>query len=49
VLSATASPAPSAGYVGAIVGQLIGGAGGGAILTVIVGLIKNMMSSHQTP
>jgi len=34
--------------VGAIVGQLIGGAGGGAILTVIVGLIKNMMGSQQT-
>jgi hypothetical protein len=34
--------------IGAIVGQVIGGGAGGAILTVIAGLVKTMMGSHQT-
>jgi hypothetical protein len=34
--------------VGAIVGQIIGGGAGGAILTVIAGLVKSMMASQQT-
>ena len=29
--------------IGALIGQLVGGGAGGAVLTVIVGLIKNMM------
>ena len=35
--------------VGAIVGQLVGGGASGAILTIIVGLVKNMMASKSTP
>jgi hypothetical protein len=34
--------------IGAIVGQIIGGGAGGAILTVIAGLVKSMMASQQT-
>ena len=34
--------------VGAIIGQIVGGGAGGAILTVIVGLVKSMMASQQT-
>ena len=35
---------PGAGLdIGALIGQLIGGGAGGAVLTIIVGLIKNMM------
>jgi len=34
--------------LGAIVGQVVGGGAGGAILTVIAGLVKNMMASQQT-
>ena len=34
--------------VGAIVSQIVGGGAGGAILTVIAGLVKSMMTSHQT-
>ena len=34
--------------VGAILGQIVGGGAGGAILTVIVGLVKSMMASQQT-
>ena len=30
--------------IGALIGQLIGGGAGGAVLTLIVGLIRNMMS-----
>ena len=34
--------------VGALIGQIVGGGAGGAILTVIVGLVKSMMASQQT-
>ena len=34
--------------VGAILGQIVGGGAGGAILTLIAGLVKTMMGSHQT-
>jgi uncharacterized membrane protein YeaQ/YmgE (transglycosylase-associated protein family) len=34
--------------LGAIVGQVVGGGAGGAILTVIAGLVKNMTASQQT-
>ena len=34
--------------VWAIIGQIVGGGAGGAILTVIVGLVKSMMASQQT-
>ena len=33
--------------VGTIVGQLVGGGAGGAILTAVVGVIKNMMSGGK--
>ena len=33
--------------VGSIVGQLVGGGAGGAILTVVAGLVKNMMAKQQ--
>jgi uncharacterized membrane protein YeaQ/YmgE (transglycosylase-associated protein family) len=37
---------PGAGLdVGALIAQLIGGGAGGAVLTLIVGLIRNMMRS----
>jgi hypothetical protein len=34
--------------VGAIIGQIVGGGAGGAILTVLAGLLKNMVTSEQT-
>jgi hypothetical protein len=34
--------------VGAIISQIVGGGAGGAILTVIAGLVKNMVTSQQT-
>ena len=34
--------------VGAIIGQIVGGGAGGAILTVLAGLVKNMVTSEQT-
>jgi hypothetical protein len=42
---ATVEGAPAAGGmdIGALVSQLIGGGAGGAILTLIIGVIKNMM------
>src|SRR2546429_5539980 len=33
---------------GSVIGQLVGGGASGAILTVIVGLVKNMMAGKQT-
>jgi hypothetical protein len=33
--------------VGAVIGQLVGGGAGGAILTVVVGLVKKMMASKS--
>ena len=33
--------------LGAIVGQIVGGGAGGAILTVIAGLVKSMMAPQQ--
>ncbi len=39
-----AATAPGAGLdIGALIGQLVGGGAGGAVLTIIVGLVKNMM------
>jgi hypothetical protein len=32
--------------IGGIIGQLVGGGAGGAILTIIVGLLKNMMAKN---
>jgi hypothetical protein len=32
--------------IGGIIGQLIGGGAGGAVLTIIVGLLKNMMAKN---
>jgi hypothetical protein len=32
--------------VGGIVGQLVGGGAGGAVLTIVVGLLKNMMAKN---
>jgi hypothetical protein len=42
---ATAEGAPAAGGmdVGALIAQVVGGGAGGAILTLIIGVIKNMM------
>jgi uncharacterized membrane protein YeaQ/YmgE (transglycosylase-associated protein family) len=40
-----APPAGAGLDVGALVGQLIGGGAGGAVLTLIVGFIRNMMRS----
>jgi hypothetical protein len=34
--------------VGAIISQIVGGGAGGAILTVLAGLLKNMVTSEQT-
>ena len=34
--------------VGAIISQIVGGGAGGAILAVIAGLVKNMVTSQQT-
>jgi hypothetical protein len=33
--------------IGAIIGQLVGGGAGGAILTVVVAVLKNMMAGQQ--
>jgi hypothetical protein len=32
--------------IGGIIGQLIGGGAGGAVLTIVVGLLKNMMAKN---
>ena len=42
---ATAEGAPAAGGmdVGALIAQVVGGGAGGAVLTLIIGVIKNMM------
>ena len=34
--------------VGAVIGQLVGGGAGGAILTMVAGLVKKMMESKST-
>ena len=39
-----AAPAGTGFDIGALIAQLIGGGAGGAVLTLIVGLIRNMMS-----
>jgi hypothetical protein len=45
----TAEGAPAAGVdVGAIISQLIGGGAGGAILTLIIGAIKNMTAGRSS-
>jgi hypothetical protein len=45
IASSTGGAAPpGAGLdIGALIGQLVGGGAGGAVLTIIVGLVKNMM------
>ena len=50
VLPAIASTAGGDLDLGAIVGQIVGGGAGGAILTIIAGLVKNMnmTASQQT-
>jgi hypothetical protein len=34
--------------IGAVVSQIVGGGAGGAILTVVAGLVKSMVTSQQT-
>jgi hypothetical protein len=34
--------------IGSIIGQLVGSGAGGAILTAVVGLIKNAMTAQKT-
>lgn len=46
-LSGMAGEAGGGLDIGAIVGQLVGGGVGGAVLTIIVGVIKNMMSGQR--
>jgi len=49
LIPAIASAATASGLdLGAIVGQIVGGGAGGAILTIIAGLVKAMMGSQQT-
>jgi uncharacterized membrane protein YeaQ/YmgE (transglycosylase-associated protein family) len=48
LVPAIASAAGGELDLGAIVGQIVGGGAGGAILTVIAGLVKSMMASQQT-
>ncbi len=38
-----AAPAAGGFDIGALVGQVVGGGAGGAVLTMVVGLIKSMM------
>lgn len=33
--------------IGSIIGQLVGGGAGGAVLTIVVGLLKNMMAGKN--
>jgi len=35
--------------VGSIVEQIVGGGVGGAILTLVVGFVRNLMSNHRAP
>lgn len=47
LIPALTAAASGGGFdVGSIVGQLIGGGAGGAILTVIAGFVNNMMGGH---
>jgi len=48
LIPAIASAAGGDLDLGAIVGQIVGGGAGGAILTIIAGLVKNMTASQQT-
>jgi len=48
LVPAIASAAGGELDLGAIVGQIVVGGAGGAILTVIAGLVKSMMASQQT-
>jgi hypothetical protein len=48
LIPAIASAAGGDLDLGAIVGQIVGGGAGGAILTLIAGLVKNMTASQQT-
>src|SRR3990167_1519170 len=48
LVPAMSAAAEGGGFdIGSIVGQLIGGGAGGAILTVIAGLLKNMMAGKN--
>jgi hypothetical protein len=47
LMSGGAAAATGGGLdVGAIIGQLVGGGAGGAVLTIVVGLLKNMMAKN---
>jgi len=49
IIPAIASAAAGGGLdVGALAGQIVVGGAGGAILTIIAGLVKSMMASQQT-
>jgi hypothetical protein len=48
LIPAIASAADGNLDLGAIAGQIVGGGAGGAILTVIAGLVKSMTASQQT-
>jgi hypothetical protein len=43
VAEGAAAPAGAGLDIGVLIGQLVGGGAGGAVLTFIIGLIKNMM------
>ena len=48
LIPALASAASSGSLdIGALIGQVVGGGAGGAILTVVAGLLKNMMSGQR--
>jgi len=46
VLIPALAGAAGGGDIGSLIGQVVGGGASGAILTIIVGLIKNMMSGQ---
>jgi hypothetical protein len=49
LIPAIAAAAGGSGLdIGALIGQIVVGGAGGAILTVIAGLVKSMMASEQT-
>ncbi len=48
LIPAMSAAAEGGGFdIGSIVGQLVGGGAGGAILTIIAGLLKNMMAGKS--
>jgi hypothetical protein len=48
VIPALASAAGGGVDIGSLIGNAVGGGATGAIATLLVGLVKNMMSGHQT-